>query len=563
MNKLLTFLVILIVCVTNLRANILMQPYLMGVTTSQVYVLVECSTTDPVTVKYGLTTSYGSFATDELYTATSGSSPLTYVHKILLVGLTPGTVYHYQAIQLTSTSNDYYFITAPLSGSSFRFAWEADMRTNVTPHDQISALIKTANPVFLLQGGDVCSSSSYSVFKSEFFRSNELNNISYIPFFWTPGNHETWAANTKAFSKAPLSNSGTEDYYSFEYGDLHILVLNTQLPYTVGSAQYNYALADLSTTTQRWKIVIAHIPGYTAGGSGAHTPDANMITMAVNIFVPNGVDLVLNGHNHFYQRSQVSGLNHVVIGSAGAPLYTTSTASYTVKSVSDYCYGIFDFTPTSLKMSVYNISNTLLDSLTLNKSPLPVEITTFNGDFENNSVRLNWKTATELNNLRFDVERKTNNQEWINIGSVAGAGNSSFPKSYSFIDKSFLFSGKYSYRLKQIDLDGQFKYSKSINVEANTTPQSYFLGQNYPNPFNPTTTINYYLPFDSYVKLVIYDALGKMVKEVVNGAQADGNFSLNISANELASGIYFYTLQARSLESNENFMQTNKMILIK
>jgi hypothetical protein len=126
-------------------------------------------------------------------------------------------------------------------------------------------------------------------------------------------------------------------------------------------------MKDLDSTTSKWKIVIAHVPGYTAGGTGAHAEDPDMIAMSVNIFTPKGVDLVLNGHNHFYQHNRVSGIDYVVIGSAGAPLYQTGTASYTIKSVSDYCYGIFDFTPNSLKMSVYNNINKLLDTLTLNK----------------------------------------------------------------------------------------------------------------------------------------------------------------------------------------------------
>jgi 3',5'-cyclic AMP phosphodiesterase CpdA len=357
-------ILILFLFVLNLQANISMQPYLMGVTSNSVYVLVECSTTTPVTVNYGYTTSYGMSASDELYTATLGS---TYVHKIKLTGLLPDTIYHYQAVQLTSSSTDSYFRTAPLPGKSFRFAWEADMRTNTSPHDQIAALINAANPVLLLQGGDVCSSSNYTTFKSEFFRTNELSVISHVPFVWAPGNHETWGTNTKAFSKAPQSGSGLEDYYSFDYGDIHFLVLNTQLSYSVGSVQYNWAMSDLSSTTRKWKIVIAHVPGYTAGGSGAHVEDPNMIAMAVNIFTPKGVDLVLNGHNHFYQHNRVSGIDYIVIGSAGAPLYPTGTASYTIKSVSDYCYGIFDITPNSLKMSVYNNVNKLLDILTWTK----------------------------------------------------------------------------------------------------------------------------------------------------------------------------------------------------
>jgi hypothetical protein len=556
------FTLSLFLFIINLHANITMQPYLMGVTTNSVYVLVECSTIDPVTVNYGLTTSYGNSAVDELYSATT-ASPVTYVHKIKLTGLLPNNIYHYQAIQLTSTSSDYNFRTAPPVGSSFRFAWEADMRTNTSPHSQIAALINAAKPVFLLQGGDVCASSTYSYYKSEFFLPNELNNISNIPFFWTTGNHETWSTNTMAFQKAPASSSGIEDYYSFDYGDIHILILNTQLPYTVGSAQYNWVLSDLSNTTSKWKIVVGHIPGYTAGGTGAHVEDANMIAMAVNIFVPKGVDLVLNGHNHFYQHNRVSGLDHVVIGSAGAPLYPTGTASYTIKSVSSYCYGIFDFTPNSLLMTVYDNNGLMIDTLSLFKAPLPVELRAFTCSLTSNSIKLNWKTATELNNLKFEIERKVNGSGWVKIGSVDGAGNSSSYREYSFTDKSLLFSGKYYYRLKQIDVNGTSKYSPIVEEEVNITPQSYFLEQNYPNPFNPSTTISFNLPEDSFVKLTIYNSLGEAVRELINGFEADGRYKISVSAGDLASGIYYYTLEAKSTESTDTFRSTNKMLLLK
>src|ERR1035437_10575507 len=104
-------ILVLFLFITSIQANISMQPYLMGVTTNSVYVLVECSTTDPVTINYGSTTAYGMTATDELYTATA-ASPVTYVHKIKLTGLLPDNVYHYQAVQLSSTSSDYNFRTA-------------------------------------------------------------------------------------------------------------------------------------------------------------------------------------------------------------------------------------------------------------------------------------------------------------------------------------------------------------------------------------------------------------------------------------------------------------------
>jgi hypothetical protein len=200
-----------------------------------------------------------------------------------------------------------------------------------------------------------------------------------------------------------------------------------------------------------------------------------------------------------------------------------------------------------------------IDSLTV----LPVELISFSGKIKENEILLSWKTATELNNMRFDIERKVGSPEWQKIGSVDGAGNSSTIREYSFTDKSLLLSGNYYYRLKQIDLNGNFKYSHAINAEVNITPQSYWLEQNYPNPFNPSTTISFNLPYDSYVKLIIYNALGKMVREVINGFEADGRYKIDVKAEDLASGIYYYTLQANSTEGPESFRSTNKMILLK
>jgi hypothetical protein len=288
-----------------------------------------------------------------------------------------------------------------------------------------------------------------------------------------------------------------------------------------------------------------------------------MIAMAANIFVPKGVDLVLNGHNHFYQHNRVSGLDHVIIGSAGAPLYAVGSAAYTIKTVSTYCYGIFDFTPNSLKMSVYDNNNLMVDTLSIFKSPLPVELRAFTAVLANNSIKLNWKTATELNNLRFEIERKINDSEWLKIGSVDGAGNSTSLREYSYTDKSLFFSGKYYYRLKQIDVNGSSKYSPIVDEEVNLTPQAYFLDQNYPNPFNPSTTISFNLPEDSFVKLTIYNALGQAVKELINGFEADGRYKINVVAGDLPSGIYYYTLEAKSTESTDSFRSTNKMILLK
>ena len=347
------------------HSAILMQPYLQAVTTNSVYVLVECNTNDTVKVAFGLTTLLSD--TSKTLIISTTSSP-TYVHKIKLTGLLTNTVYYYKAIQGSSVSALYSFHTAVNPGTSFRMSWMADCRTQTAIHDQIASQIATYNPLFSLYGGDYCATSSYTSWKNEFFLANELNLDSYVPFFPAIGNHETWGQNAKAFTRNPESSSGTQDYYSFDYGDVHFLCINNQVSYASGSPQYIFAQSDLQASTKTWKIVFNHNPAYCSGG---HGEDAGMIAMSQNIFVPNNVDMVISGHSHFYQHNYVDGVHHLVIGDAGAPQAKPDYAPYTVLSVQDYEFGIIDVTPTSFTLKIYTNLNQKFDSVKLIK-PAPM-----------------------------------------------------------------------------------------------------------------------------------------------------------------------------------------------
>jgi hypothetical protein len=212
-------------------------------------------------------------------------------------------------------------------------------------------------------------------------------------------------------------------------------------------------------------------------------------------------------------------------------------------------------------LSLYRSRLTLSRIQQTSSTPLPVELTSFTASIIGSKVKLNWQTATEVNNYGFDVERQAHTStslsvtEWEKIGFVNGNGNSSSPKSYSFIDDKAL-SGKYSYRLKQIDNDGQFEYSKNIEVDLGT-PKTFELNQNYPNPFNPTTIISYNLPEAANVKLTIFNILGQEIKTLVNEYKEAGTHKVEFNASELDSGLYIYRLQAGSR------VQTRKMTLIK
>lgn len=351
-----------LVCRQAPTGPILMSPYLQAVTENSVYVLVESATNDAVTVEFGRSTAYGQSARTESVEKTTEN---TMVHNIRLEGLSPNTEYYYRVLQSTMTTPGGSFRTAPPPGTPFRFAWLADFRTNVSVHDTIALHAAEANPVMLLYGGDLCMNSKYTSFKEQFFRPIELSLIARVPFFNAPGNHEGWKENTKAFTQSPASGSGTQDYYSFDYGDIHVLMLNNEIPYDEASPQFKFAQEDLGRTKKTWKIVGAHRPAYAAGG---HNEDPGMKKMTARIFEPNKVDLVLGGHTHFFQHNLINGIHHFVLGSVGAPLYDIKSAPYVIKGAKEYNYGIFDITPTTLTLHVYNEKKVLLDSLILNKS---------------------------------------------------------------------------------------------------------------------------------------------------------------------------------------------------
>lgn len=174
----------------------------------------------------------------------------------------------------------------------------------------------------------------------------------------------------------------------------------------------------------------------------------------------------------------------------------------------------------------------------------PVELTSFKADVNSGDVILKWSTSTETNNKGFEVERSFNNAEqFSNIGYLSGNGTTTIQHNYSFNDK-IIKSGKYFYRLKQIDFDGKTEYSKAI--EVNTTAVNFSLSQNYPNPFNPTTQINYSISKTGFVSIKIFNILGKEITLLVNEIKEPGSYELTFDATLLPSGIYFYRIESGS-----------------
>jgi len=186
---------------------------------------------------------------------------------------------------------------------------------------------------------------------------------------------------------------------------------------------------------------------------------------------------------------------------------------------------------------------------------IPVELVSFVAASNGNSVVLSWETATETNNSHFEIEKRSENNAYTTIGKVTGAGTTVQPVKYSFTDNN-PGAAKVYYRLKQVDFDGSFSYSKEVEADVEV-PTVFELSQNYPNPFNPSTTIRYAIPEDARVTLEVYSILGELVATLVNDVQPAGKYNVVFNAAKFASGTYVYRLTA-----NQTVI-TKKMLLIK
>lgn len=198
--------------------------------------------------------------------------------------------------------------------------------------------------------------------------------------------------------------------------------------------------------------------------------------------------------------------------------------------------------------------------------PLPIQLSGFTATILNqNQVRLDWTTLTETNNYGFEVQKSQGNQnnyQTILNSFIPGHGTTIEPHSYSYIDNSASV-GMWYYRLKQIDLDGAVHFSEGIQVDVLTgvnekpLPKEFALDQNYPNPFNPATNIEYAVPRESRVQLVVYNVLGQQVATLVDEVKSAGYYTAPFNATSFSSGLYFYRMNAGKM----SFLK--KMMLVK
>jgi len=379
-------------------------PYLIysGVNTEMI-ILWQLTDTYNCTIKWG---------TDETYssgTTTTNEYGDDHQHKITLTGLLNSTKYYYMVVAEGDTSKG-DFLTGP-SGDQTEITILAygDTRTYPASHNKVAEQIiinYNNNPdqqTLLINSGDLVSSGeTESDWDDQFFDPQYLNiqnMLRSIPLMAAKGNHEGSGTLFSKYFPYPFYNSGTY-YYSFDYGPVHVCVVDQYTDYSVGSTQYQWLENDLATTDKKWKILAFHEPGWSAGGHSNNTQVQNVIQPLCEEY---DVQFVINGHNHYYSRAVVERVNHVTTGGGGAPLYSPDP-SYPniVKAQESHHYCKLEFTPDTLYFSVIDDNGNNIETVIYNR------IYTWNGSVDNN-----WNNE---NNWEMGVVPKTVSEVFIPSG---------------------------------------------------------------------------------------------------------------------------------------------------
>ncbi len=194
----------------------------------------------------------------------------------------------------------------------------------------------------------------------------------------------------------------------------------------------------------------------------------------------------------------------------------------------------------------------------LGNVPLPIELLSFTAEIDNTSVKLIWKTLTEINNDYFTIERSVNGISFDVLGTVPGNGNTTTIMEYDFYDDAPIEGTSY-YRLKQTDFDGKYEYFKLVAVNYNISDDGICTLNVYPNPCVGNCTINLAdCPLgESDVNVELYDAFGKRITNRISPKSKDQDISFHLnSSNNLSPGVYI-------VKANTNGKAQSQKVIIK
>jgi acid phosphatase type 7 len=335
------------------------KPYLQSMTADSVIVAWQTATDERGIIKFGQSNAPGQSVTE---------SKSRKDHNILLTGLKTGGKYFYRVWNSNgAVSQVYSFTTAPAAkNANFTFVAIGDSGSGSSEQKKIARLLEQEQFDFWVHTGDLVYDAGASKdFQAKFFDPYAAI-LSERPIFPSPGNHDQYlfaVGYKKAFYLPTNNPKKSELYYSFEWGDARFVSINTHITAGhVSKREIDWIRGELQSNTKRWLIVYFHIPLYSSGRHGSNKTLQNKLGQ---LFETSGVDLVLTGHDHHYERSkplreynkdpQYKGLVHILTGGGGKSLRSVSAKSFAAFTKSAYHY-------TKLKVSQNKVEGEAIDS---------------------------------------------------------------------------------------------------------------------------------------------------------------------------------------------------------
>jgi acid phosphatase type 7 len=255
----------------------------------------------------------------------------------------------------------------PPAAQPFRFAVYGDTRDGHDAHRNIVAQIIKANPVLVLQTGDlVHSGGDASQWKIYDDITGEMRTR--FPVYPARGNHDNGGTGFDDRETAPFT-SGNKRWYSFDKGNCHFIALSIDeyTPYDANSPQYAWLKADLAAAQNRARhiFVFFHVGPYSIGSHGS---DMTVRRTLCPLFEQYGVRAVFTGHDHLYYHTRRNGIHYIVSGGGGAPLYYPDPKKGAIdgdKWERANHYLICDVNGDKIDVGVYRLDGTPIEKFTI------------------------------------------------------------------------------------------------------------------------------------------------------------------------------------------------------
>ncbi len=518
MHRVLQSYVLLLTLLTSslaFAATVVRGPYLQSASSDSITVRWRTDVATDSSIRYGASAT-------SLTSLASNATPTT-EHIVKLTGLSPNTKYFYNvgsssAVQAGDAT--YYFKTSPTAGTSLptRIWVIGDAGTGTSGQAAVynayrNYTASTYTDFWLMLGDNAYTSGTDTEYQTKMF--NVYPEIMRQSPLWTTiGNHDGVSADS-AMQTGPYYDmvtlpkngeaggvaSGTEAYYSFNYGNIHVVVLDSlQTSRSTTGAMMNWLKNDLANVTATWLIAIWHHPPYTKGSHDSDT-ETNLIEMRQN-FLPvlenYGVDLVLTGHSHSYERSKFidghyglsstynssfeinggsgradgtgvytksgsqphSGAVYSVVGASGQISGGTLNHPAMFLSLNEMGSMVIDVSGQTMDIKYLNNNGTMRDYFTISKNTTPAIPAAPAGltatAASSSTINLSW-TDKSVDETGFDIERSTDNVNWAALSTVGSNiqtySNTGLPASTS-----------YYYRVRAKNSAGYSAYSNVANA---------------------------------------------------------------------------------------------------